>query len=296
MLSILIPIYNINCVKLVADIHKQCQKTKINFEILCYDDLSKNSIRDKNKVLAHLFGVSYVELNENKGRAKIRNMLARYSNHDYMLFIDADSKTPNKSFIKNYLPLLRSDLVVFGGRSYTKRKPTALKKIFHWTYGNEREALKAKKRNRDPYTTFMSNNFIVPRNIFIDIGFDAIHEGYGYEDTQFATELQNRHIKVFHTDNPLIHTGIENIDVFLNKTREAIKNLVILHKEGKILDTKLIRFYKNIIRWKLDNFVKNYIHKRIDKIEANLYSEKPNMRNFDLWKLYLFMQEIEGKN
>jgi len=294
MLSILIPIYNINCVKLVADLHKQCQKSKINFEILCYDDNSKKSYRDKNKVLAQLFGVSYVELTENKGRAMIRNMLARYSNHEFMLFIDADSKLPIKSYIKKYLAHLKQDQVLYGGRIYTKRKPTAKKKIFHWTYGSQREALPAKKRNKDAYTTFMSNNFIVPRNIFKQVNFDSVHKGYGYEDTQFATELKKSGVKIKHIDNPLIHTGIETTDVFLNKTSDAIRNLKILYKEEKILDTKLIRFYKIIKKWKVDKFLFKYIEKRLDKIKLNLYSENPSMRNFDFWKLYLFMKKDEN--
>lgn len=293
MLSILIPIYNIDCSKLVSGLHEQCTKAKINFEILCYDDKSRKNYRDKNKHLSHLFGISYVELNENLGRAKIRNKLAKYSNYEYLLFIDADSKLPNKSYIKNYLDELRNDRILYGGRQYTKRKPTAKKKIFHWTYGSQREAKKAKKRNKAPYLHFMSNNFIVPRQIFQKVTFDPDHEGYGYEDTLWATRVKELGYLIWHIDNPLIHSGIEAVDKFLEKSKNALDNLIDLYLSNKILDTKLIRFYKKLLKYNLEGRALKFINGRMNKIEKNLFSEHPKMRNFDLWKLHYFISHIK---
>ena len=42
MLSILIPTYNYNIEALVAELHAQSTACDIDFEILCYDDGSKN--------------------------------------------------------------------------------------------------------------------------------------------------------------------------------------------------------------------------------------------------------------
>jgi len=145
MLSILIPIYNIDCTKLVNELHKQCIKSNVIFEILCFDDCSKPEFREKNQVLSFLFGVSYVELRENQGRAKIRNLLAGNASNKFLLFIDADSKIPNKSYIRKYLAELMPGEVIYGGRSYQKNKPGA-KKVLHWFYGSNRESLPAKKR------------------------------------------------------------------------------------------------------------------------------------------------------
>jgi glycosyltransferase involved in cell wall biosynthesis len=295
MLSILIPVYNINVTKLVVNLQLQCTKANINFEILCYDDDSRDSVKNKNKPISQLFGVSYVELNENKGRAGIRNALARYSNHPYLLFIDADSKLPNKSFIKNYLPYLRQDTVIYGGRSYVKRKPKSKSKIFHWTYGTSREALPAKKRNKRKYMRFMSNNFIVPRKIFESILFDAKHDGYGYEDTIFATKLSEQKIPILHIDNPLIHTGIENVEVFFNKTKNALDNLIISYHKKEILDTRLILFYKNLQKFGLDKTTYRFLDKRIEKFEENLFGTGPTMRYFDLWKLHYFIKHVQSK-
>lgn len=294
MLSILIPVYNIDCSKLVHSLQQQCRKAGISFEILVYDDCSKAKYKEKNKGLAQLFGVSYVEMKENLGRAKIRNKLAKYSNHRNLLFIDADSKLPNKSYIKKYISYLGKYRVIYGGRSYTKRKPTAKKRILHWTYGSRREALSAKKRNRNPHLHFMSNNFIIDRTIFSEIQFDPAHEGYGYEDTLIATELKNKKINIYHIDNPLIHTGIENAEVFFKKAQNALDNLIDLYQRGKILDTKLIRAYHFLEKWGLSAMLYRYIDRRKLKLEANLRSEHPVMRKLDLWKLHYFLGKIKG--
>jgi len=291
MLSILIPIYNIDCTKLVNELHKQCIKSDIKFEILCFDDCSKPEYREKNQVLSFLFGVSYVELSENQGRAKIRNLLAGNASNKFLLFMDADSKIPNKSFIKNYIPLLKAGEVVYGGRSYQKNKPGA-KKMLHWLFGSNREALPAKKRNKSPYLNFLSNNFVIPAEIFAKQAFDPLHEGYGYEDTLFATSLQKAGIPIRHTDNPLIHAGLENNDIFLKKTLNALDNLVEMYQAGSILETRLIRAYHWLKKLGLSGSLMKYLEKRNEAYEQNLLSSAPRLMYFDLWKLYHFIKKL----
>ena len=296
MLSILIPIYNINCVKLVTDLHAQCRKANIRFEILCYDDGSRPPVKNENKPLAQLVGVSYVELKENMGRARIRNLLGKYSNFENLLFIDADSKVPNKSFIKNYVPYLNRSGVVYGGRQYTKRKPTAKHKLLHWTYGTRREALPAKKRNRNPYLNFMSNNFILSRKVFEEVRFDPTHEGYGYEDTLFASVLAAKNIPLWHLDNPLIHTGIESASIFLEKTRNAMENLAELYLDKRIIDTRLIRFYKKLGKLGLRTYAYSLLQSRIDRMKRKLIEGPPDLRRLNLFKLYYFMYYLDQRN
>jgi len=291
MLSILIPIYNIDCTKLVNELHKQCIKSNVIFEILCFDDCSKPEFREKNQVLSFLFGVSYVELRENQGRAKIRNLLAGNASNKFLLFIDADSKIPNKSYIRKYLAELMPGEVIYGGRSYQKNKPGA-KKVLHWFYGSNRESLPAKKRNKAPYLNFLSNNFLIPSDVFAKHRFDPAHEGYGYEDTLFATRLMQASITVRHIDNPLLHSGLENSDIFLKKTLNALDNLILMFREGNILETRLIRAYHLLEKYRLTNVVYRYLEKRIKQYETNLFSASPSLRSFDLWKLYFFIKKL----
>ena len=42
-LSILLPTYNCNCVKLVTELHRQCVESKVDFEIIVADDCSPDN-------------------------------------------------------------------------------------------------------------------------------------------------------------------------------------------------------------------------------------------------------------
>ena len=103
MLSILIPVFNNKVVKLVKELHDQCVRAKIKFEILVFDDGSREKIKQENKALNGIFGVNYLELSENIGRSRIRNKLAKTAGFPYLLYLDADSKINSRKFIKNYI-------------------------------------------------------------------------------------------------------------------------------------------------------------------------------------------------
>ena len=92
MLSILIPIYNFKVVKLVETLQKQCEKAKITYEVVCFDDQSQTKYKKDNVILSNYFGVNYTELSENLGRARIRNWMAKIASYDNLLFLDCDTK------------------------------------------------------------------------------------------------------------------------------------------------------------------------------------------------------------
>ena len=106
MLSILIPTYNFDVRKLIFDLHEQAEKEKIEFEIIIADDASDNAFRNINKETETLHNVKYIQLNENSGRSKIRNFLAKQAKYNNLLFIDCDMIIENSNFIhinkKNY--------------------------------------------------------------------------------------------------------------------------------------------------------------------------------------------------
>ncbi len=294
MLSILIPIYNKNVVKLVETLVKQCHKSKIAFEILCFDDKSRKNIREKNEAVNFLFGVNYVNLSENMGRAKIRNRLGKMARFDNMIFLDCDSRLPNAKFIKRYLDYIDKEQITCGGTIYSKKEPKSIKRKLHWKYGSTREALPAKKRNRRPFQDFHSNNFMMHKKIFKRISFDESISLYGYEDTLFAEEVTKAGYRIFHIDNPVIHMGIENTEIFLDKTKKAIHNLISLYKVKKIKHTRLIRFYLRLHRLGIDSFVHSFLKKKEENILTNLHSSSPSIFQLNLWKLKLFLDGLNN--
>tara|TARA_B110000459_G_scaffold42147_1_gene46098 strand:- start:6159 stop:7043 length:885 start_codon:yes stop_codon:yes gene_type:complete len=294
MLSILIPIYNEDITALVKDLSYQCNRQKITYEIICFDDKSRQLYKDKNEVLRSAFRINYVELSENLGRAKIRNWLAKSASFDHFLFLDGDSKLINKSFIKNYVEHLPTNKIIVGGRIYKPKQPKNIKKILHWKYGTLRESLPAQKRQKAGFIHFHSNNFIIPAEIFNKHKFDTEINGYGYEDLVFAQELEIAGYKITHIDNPTRHNKIENVEAFLSKTTEGINNLHQLYTTGRLKTTRLIKTYEMLKKYKLLGITSKHLRKKYPSYESNLRSAEPSIRQFNLWKLYQLIQLMKN--
>jgi hypothetical protein len=293
MLSILIPIYNQDVRSLVHTLAKQCAREKINYQILCFDDGSSEKYRAINRELGFMIHVNYTEMSENLGRSKIRNWLGKAAYFEYLLFLDGDSVVKSRTFIKSYKEHAKSDLVLYGGRTYSKKMPASKKKRLHWKYGSTREALPAKKRNRDAYLNFQSNNFLIPQSIFSIKGFDEGITGYGYEDLLYARELQQLNVDILHIENPVIHEGLENNDVFLRKTENAISNLAAIYKKGSHPTTRLIKTYEKLERFGITNRIYNFMSGREKRLKDKMLSENPSVRIFNLWKLLLFIRLVK---
>ena len=123
MLSILIPTYNYNIYPLVSEIQRQCLDCKIIFEIICFDDASPIFFIENQKI--NQFSNSHFEvLKENIGRSKIRNLLAKKAQYDWLLFLDADVLPENENFISEYIKYMDDEVkAVNGGLIYQKEKP-----------------------------------------------------------------------------------------------------------------------------------------------------------------------------
>ena len=165
MISILIPVYNFEVGKLVADLHQQAAACNIPFEIICLDDHSLTAIKYLNQKSASLKNVTYKYLDKNVGRAKIRNLLAQQAKYQYLLFIDCDTKVDSEKYIANYLEAINGNAVVCGGTTYEAQPPSDPKLYLRWYYGIKREQRSAKVRNIHPYDSFTCYNLLIPRAI-----------------------------------------------------------------------------------------------------------------------------------
>jgi glycosyltransferase involved in cell wall biosynthesis len=289
MLSILIPVYNFNITSLVKALHQQCEKAEIVYEILCFDDGSDEIFKNENKVVGDLANVIYKELPQNLGRSKIRNELSKAARYDYLLFMDCDSKVVSENYIKNYIDNLDPTRLLYGGRVYQTDPPEAAF-YFHWFYGTYREQMPVKLRRMKPYHSFMTNNFLIPKSIFLDFLFDENLTQYGHEDTLFGLQLKQAQIPILHLENPLKHEGLETTDNFLKKTQQGIENLMYLSQINELIDTKLLRTFKAIKNWGLTYMVSFVFRLAKNYLIRNFQSQNINLRFFDFYKLGLLTE------
>lgn len=296
MISICIPVYNFDVRPLVGELTKQIQFIfEYEIEIILIDDASLEEFREKNRALSQLH--EYIQLEKNIGRAKIRNLFLNYSSQPYLLFLDCDSSIAfNPNFIKNYLQHILStqSLISYGGRIYPQEIPTK-NQTLSWKYGSCIESKPADLRKIDPNKSFQTNNFIIHRSLFQNNLFDESLIDYGHEDTLFGLTINAKRIKIQHIENPILNHHIEENKEFLNKTKLAINNLVILINSGKIQpkdynQIKLLKYYQFLDAIFLRALFLNLFQKIESKVLINLIGENPNLKLFNLYKLYIFIK------
>ena len=286
MISVLIPVFNVNVYSLVQELSKQLVRLQIEAEILVYDDCSSPEYLSQNSGIIKIQNVFYKELDKNVGRVAIRNLLAQDARFEWLLFIDSDSVILNGEYLSNYLAAIDSQKydVYTGGRIYQAEEPVDCSKRLHWRYGTKRESIKGAKN------TLHTNNFCIRKTDFLELNFPPQIYGYGHEDTWLEITLKSKQKQIGFIENPILHAALEDAKVFLEKTKSALENLLVLPElfgeetvEDKI---KLYRLFRRINKPGLRPIVTGLLNSRISSIEQNLNSCNPSLFNFDCYRLY----------
>ncbi|MDD4829880.1 MAG: glycosyltransferase family 2 protein [Bacteroidales bacterium] len=295
MLSILIPTYNFNCSKLCNELHKQAKKLDIEFEIRVYDDCSTINF-EENSLLSALDNVIYKRLSINYGRSAIRNLMVDEAMGNYLLFLDCDGEIASKNYLSLYYKFRDDADVVCGGRIYPERDKIKCRHFLHWIYGNKRES----KCNKTNAKSFMTNNFLIKKEVFNSTRFDQTMIGYGHEDTAFGIELKKKGFSFKIIKNPIIHIGLYDANDFIKNTRNSIDNLVnIVDEKYKIedfFDIKLVKTYFIINKFGLTSFCAYCFGVMQKTIEKNLKSKHPNLCLLDIYKLGYYSKVTKQKN
>lgn len=292
MISICIPIYNFNVVPLVKELLRQIEGHQC--ELLLIDDASTAFVVENSE----LHNVTkLIVLDQNVGRAQIRNLFLKYAKHEYLLFLDCDSLVENKDFIENYLNIIRlgQTSVVCGGREYAKYAPDLEHKL-RWKYGVESESKSTIQRMELPYRSFMTNNFLVRKDILEQTRFDESLTLYGHEDTLFGFELKKKSVPIIHIDNPIRNGYLETNEEYLFKTEESITNLVqivrsISNPREFCKEVRLLNYYQSVKKnvWSLK--VLFFISRK--RLLKKLISGKATIKEFNYYKLMLLIKSLE---
>jgi glycosyltransferase involved in cell wall biosynthesis len=250
MLSICIPIYNFDITNLVTVLSKQIKACSIPAELILIDDCSDLLFKEVNDTICK--DHKYIELKKNIGRSKIRNLFLDYASYDYLLFLDCDSLIISDHFLQKYITAYTQTKanVICGGRIY-ERIPPNKNQMLSWKYGVKKESKHANEREKSPYSSFMTNNFLVYKQVLEHISFDESLSKYGHEDTLFGYSLKQEKVVIKHINNPVLNGDVEENAVYLEKTKLAIDNLSVIlcnveDKKGFINEVTLLAFYQKI--------------------------------------------------
>lgn len=300
MLSILIPVYNYKITQLVTDLFNTAINSNINFEIVVIEDGSTLYLKE-NSTVSDIKNVKYIALENNIGRAAIRNKLADTANGDFLLFLDCDTEVASEDFLINYLPFFKENTTVFGGTIYKKNSETKYCLAIKYGQNKEQFTEETKKRKRK-FPVFATANFFIDKNIFKTVRFDENIKEYGHEDTVFGIDLQNSNFKIDYIDNPVYHLGLNDNLTYIKNNEVALNTLLTLYNSGKYPKlsqaSKILKFFTKIKKIHLQKVIMLFFKIFKKLLIKKLDSQNPSLFLFDCYKIGYFclIYEKDKKN
>jgi glycosyltransferase involved in cell wall biosynthesis len=286
MLAVCIPVYNQDVSHLVLELLEQKEALDDNVSIVVIDDASSDTFKAQYVGLSEK--VKIVQLEQNVGRSRIRNTFLEHTDASYLLFIDCDSRIVKPNYLKDYLKAISTinPLVLFGASDYQKETPRIYYRL-RWRYGAKIESKNYNERIQQPMLSFKTNNFLIERNTFVTHPFNESITGYGHEDTLFGFELEKNGVVISQIDNPVLNAHLDSNTQFLNKTNEALENLIYIwglsgNDKGLAARLRVLSFY---LKYKDSERLSWFLRSMVKPVRFLLEIGFANLKLFSLYKL-----------
>ena len=168
-----------------------------------------------------------------------------------------------------------------GGRIHPTQMPSPDKSL-RWKVGHFREDYSAANRSKIPNKSFMSNNFLVKKDLFDKVKFNDAIERSGHEDTIYGIELEKKNIIIKHINNAVVHLGLESNDEFITKSEQRLDTLLYLMKYYSsdnlmIKRIKVLKIYHLTKVFKLTSILSTIFKALKPKLVKQLKSINPNL-------------------
>ena len=292
-LSVLIPVYNRPVMELTNALLAQAPQWPGPVEIYLLDDGSEETCRRLNRPLGALLGVRYQELPRNVGRSAVRNQLAVGARHAWLLLLDNTSQLPDGQFLARYAVALGRAQVLIGGVCYAPGPPADPALRLRWRYGQAREVRPAAKRQIAPYSQLLINNLLISKKLLLRFTLDESLCGYGHEDTQLGWQLAVAAVSVLHLNNPVRHAGLETAATFLEKSEQAVRNLVQLLRENRVgSDGRLVQAAQWLRRVGLAPPARMALGAAASVLRRQLLGPHPSLVVLDVLKLLWLLRAL----
>lgn len=289
-LSILIPTYNYDCTPLVEALHAQFSNLPCPCEIVVGDDGSTDElVVSRLQDLEHRGLCHVYRLDENVGRAVIRNLLGGIARYDHLLFLDSDGVVVRDDFVKQYCKAARFHDVVCGGIIHSSEAPESSSSLRYRYEKRAERRFTPEKLNKAFRPPFRSFNFMISHEVFMKHSFDISFKGYGYEDVLFGKSLRDACHRIFYIDNPLQNVDIEPNAVFVEKTEAALQTLKE-HEAELVDDVRLLHYVSLLERFHLLSLVRGFSKVFLKPIRKNLCSSHPWLWLFNIYKIMYYIR------
>ncbi len=288
-LSILIPTRNDVCLQQVSALQQMASGIDgLRYEIIVSDDAStdEESLR-LNAKINQIDRCKLLQRTENTGRAANRNFLARQAHYEWLLFLDCNVGIPNERFLRNYLETSESDVV--NGGIFAKTDKSLSNNNLRYMYEKKIEAAHtASERNKRPYQSFRTSNFMVRRSVMMSHPLDESVPGYGYEDVLFGKILCDNKIHILHINNPVVITQFESNEKYVAKVEEAMRTLHAL-QDNLANYSPLLAAAEKLRKTGLTNAFRRFFNAKSDAIRTNLTGASPSIKLLNFYKLGYFL-------
>ena len=287
-LSILIPCYNYICTPLVEQLARQASEVKgLRYEIVVIDDGSTAAkMVEVNSSISRMNCCRHIFLEQNQGRSKVRNRLAREARYDCLLFVDCKHSLPDGRFVSRYVEAADNDVVDGGIR--IEGDARLLRGNLRYLYEKSAEAAHSvEKRQEDEYRDFHTANFMVRKWVMEKCRFDECITRYGYEDVLFGKQLKEAGIRIRHIANPVGFSHFESNKSFVAKTEEGMRTL--REHSGKLAGySTLLNIYNKVERAHLLWLLRLVYRLTGKMLRRNLVGKRPSLTVFKLYKMAYF--------
>ncbi|MDT8347247.1 MAG: glycosyltransferase [Flavobacteriaceae bacterium] len=287
-LSVLIATKNHPVDVLLSALDRQAEALSIHLEVLVGDDASNQTVlKESTLETTNSLSVKLIKNPENLGALITKYQLAEIAEHSRLLLLDADVQLQD-NYLKNYLSFSDQNIDAVSGGVMIPKNLSKESKELRYYYGIKRESRPASERSKNKYSNIVSANLLIDKALFIKAAAPILSNNYGL-DIFLGGQLKRLQTEIIHIDNPVIHLGIEENDIYLAKIERGLKHMAWqVIREKKHPHSRIFYNYQSLKKLKCFRLFLWLFRLSKPMLLKQITSSKPNLLLFDIYRLGLF--------